>query len=365
MLWRAHLHSYLLELNFTACIGDLCVYILPHEDKFILIAIHVDDFACVATPSGYNWLVSKLKLRYGLKSSLTELILGIRVTRTPNGFALDQEHYIVKSIVELGLESITPRYTPLSGGAAESLLSLDNGARPCTDTEASQYRSIFWKLMYASVCTRPDISYSLSILGRYLQQPNSVHLSMAKGVVAYLKGTSKAVLNMGRLTCDQFPLLTYVDSDFANSPGRRSTTGYCIYLGGSLIAWNSRLQDTVATSTTEAEYIALFEATKETVWLRQLVTSMGYAQEGPTIVNEDNLSCIALSRDNTHHSRTKHINIKYHFTREKIENGVVKVQAVSSLLNVADTFTKVQPVIRFQKDFHRLGLELPHRHASA
>ena len=220
--------------------------------------------------------------------------------------------------------------------------------------------------MYAMVATRPDLCFSVGFLGRYLSCPTTAHLSIAKYILGYLKGTPKVCLKYYGRSEQNLSLLLqgYGDTDFAGSDTRRSTTGHVYTLGASPIVWSSRLQRLVATSTTEAEYIGCFETAKDAIWLRNYVCELGYPCGGPTPIHQDNLSCITLTRDDAHHSRTKHIDIKYHFTRDQIVRRVIDIATISSEDNVADIFTKAQPRTRFATDCKRLCL-VPGPHTSA
>jgi hypothetical protein len=298
-------------------------------------------------------------LRYGVKSSIADLCLGIQISRTPDhSFHICQEHYIVKSLAELSLSNVNVRYTPMSGGVVKSMQNPEqSGAKPLDQSDHELYRRMFGKLMYAMVATRPDIAFAVGYLGRYLHAPTTIQLAAARHIFGYLKGTSNLGILYSRGSEDnKLPLQGYGDSDFASEETRKSTTGYVFFVGASPITWCSQLQSVVATSTTEAEYISLFETAKEAVWLRRLLRSLGYPCVGATPIYEDNLSCISLTRDDAPHYRTKHIDVKFHFTRGEIINGTIEVRQVSSEENVADIFTKAQTRDKFLSDRKRLNL---------
>ena len=180
---------------------------------------------------------------------------------------------------------------------------------------------------------------------------------MAKRLVAYLHSTEDYYM--------QYPtqqgelLLTgYCDSDWgSDKEDRRSTGGYVFMLNGTPVSWSARKQKTVALSSTEAEYMALTAATKEATWLRHLLKDLGYEQPGPTVIYEDNQGTIAIAQNPCHHKRTKHIDIQYHFTREKIEAGEVTLEYIATEEQVADLFTKALPRDWFQSLVSKLGLK--------
>jgi hypothetical protein len=210
--------------------------------------------------------------------------------------------------------------------------------------------------MYAMVGTRPDIAYAVSVLGKYTNNPTSKHLQIAKKLVAYLHTTESFYMTYP-IVDGPLELVGYSDSDWgADKENRRSVGGYVFLLNGTPISWRSKKQATVALSSTEAEYMALTAATKEAIWLRHLLKDLGYEQEGPTTIHEDNQGTIAIAQNPCNHERTKHIDIQYHFTRERLESGEIALEYCPTNEQVADLFTKALPRDRFTDLTRRLGL---------
>ncbi|XP_040867356.1 secreted RxLR effector protein 161-like [Glycine max] len=173
------------------------------------------------------------------------------------------------------------------------------------------YSSAIGSLMYAMVCTRPDLAYAVSMVNRFLNQPQKEHWKAVKKIFRYLKGTSDVGLIYG--SHPDCCLTSYSDADFAaDLVKRRSLTGYAYTLGGCLVSWKATLQPSVSLSTTEVEYMAFTEAAKEGIWLRGLINDLGINQEYANIYC-DSLRCLA--KDQVHHDRTKHIDVRYHFIR--------------------------------------------------
>jgi hypothetical protein len=153
----------------------------------------------------------------------------------------------------------------------------------------------------------------------------------------------------------------YCDADWAgNVDNRRSTTGYTFLLAGCCISWKSRCQPTVALSTTEAEYMAATEATKEATWLRAFLDDLGFKQMNPTPVLDDNQSCISLTKNPTYHARTKHIDIQHHFVRDKVEDGDVSFQFCGTDKMVADILTKPLAKLKYQHFRNLMGVKKVH-----
>ena len=216
--------------------------------------------------------------------------------------------------------------------------------------ENRPYRSIVGELMYIAIGTRPDIMYAVSHLSRFGANPGQMHWNALKHLLRYLKGTIdiKLVYYEGPMTID-----AYCDADYAGDVDtRRSRSGFVFMMGGAPISWESRLQKSVAISTAEAEIIAASEATKEAISLRAILNEIGAIQDGPTHIRCDNQAAIAISQNPVDHGRTKHIEVRHFFVREKTQDKQVILEYVNTQENVADGFTKALDTTK-----HRLFLE--------
>eukprot|EP00873_Tetraselmis_striata_P041905 jgi/Tetstr1/462169/TSEL_007234.t1 len=202
------------------------------------------------------------------------------------------------------------------------------------------YQALVGSLLYAMVATRPDIAEAVSKLCRVMAKPEERHWQAAKRVLRYLKGTKTLGLTFSGGKADGL-LHGYCDADWAGDVvSRRSTTGFVFMLCGAAVSWKSQLQATVALSTAEAEYMALCAAVCEALFLRELLRELCCAQSEASMIFEDNQSCIALTRNPMTHGRSKHIAIKYHFTREKVLSGEVAIEYCPTAQMVADALTK-------------------------
>jgi hypothetical protein len=212
------------------------------------------------------------------------------------------------------------------------------------------YHQIVGKLMYAMIGTRPDLVYTLSVLGRFVAAPDTYHIALAKCTLTYVKATINYQLHYKRGSGSTTPTLTsYMNSDYANSDDRKSTIGVCFFIDDSLIYWCSKRQSTVATSTTVAEYFTLYKATTECICLCNLMADIDIPQKGPTIIREDNQTTIKLAEDETSHKRTKHIAVKYYYSKEQQDIGTISISYISSEDNLTDFFTKPQHRIQHQQ----------------
>jgi hypothetical protein len=210
------------------------------------------------------------------------------------------------------------------------------------------YRGLVGSLLFAVVCTRPDLAQAVSVLCRFQQDPGPEHWKAAKRALRYAVGTAPIGLTFGGNN-NVFELIGWCDADFAgDTDSRRSTTGYVFYLCGGIISFKSMLQKAVTLSTCEAEYDAAAQAAREAVWTLALLNEIcADILPTPISIREDNQGAIALSKNPVGHGKNKHIDIKKHFIRELTEKGTIALCYTPTLEQIADIFTKALPAPRF------------------
>ncbi|XP_042988660.1 secreted RxLR effector protein 161-like [Carya illinoinensis] len=219
------------------------------------------------------------------------------------------------------------------------------------------YSSVVGSLMYAQVCTRPDIAYVVGVLGRYLSNPGLAHWKAAKKVLRYLQGTKDLVLTYQR--SDILDIVGYSDADFVGClDDRKSTSGYVFMMAREAISWKSVKQTLTTSSTMEAEYVACYEATCQAIWLRNFILGLGVMNtiSRPLKIFCDNSAAVAFSRNTRSSSRSKHIDIKFLFVRERIAESCICVKHVSTEHILADSLTKGLAPKLFQEHVTHLGL---------
>jgi hypothetical protein len=202
--------------------------------------------------------------------------------------------------------------------------------------------------------TRPDCAFAVGILSQFIQNPGNVHWEALKRVMVYLGSTKDLWLTFGGRS--RKLVEGFCDSDYANQRDRHSIAGFAYHFGQGAITWSSKKQQIIAMSTVEAEYIAQAHAAKEALWLRMFVSEIRNEPAQAITISSDNQGAIALSKDNKFHARTKHIDVRYHFIREAVEDGKVSVVYIPTDENPADIFTKPLAKAKFRRFVELLGL---------
>uniref|UniRef100_A0A2N9GFY6 Reverse transcriptase Ty1/copia-type domain-containing protein n=1 Tax=Fagus sylvatica TaxID=28930 RepID=A0A2N9GFY6_FAGSY len=212
-------------------------------------------------------------------------------------------------------------------------------------SDPSSYRSTIGSLQYLSL-TCPNIAFAVNKVCQFMTNPTDLHWSAMKRILRYLKHTSHHSLFLHKDS--NFTIQAFSDADWAGSlDDRRSTCGYCLFLGRNLISWSSRKQRTVSRSSTESEYRAIAHASAELVWLCSLLNELGVSSSSTPILWCDNIGATYLTTNPLFHAYTKHIEIDFHFVHELVSSKTVSVQFISSKDQVADTFTKPLSTAQF------------------
>uniref|UniRef100_A0A2N9GKI3 Integrase catalytic domain-containing protein n=1 Tax=Fagus sylvatica TaxID=28930 RepID=A0A2N9GKI3_FAGSY len=260
---------------------------------------------------------------------------------------LSQKNYIRKVLEKFSMLDAKPVSTPLANHFRLSGSQCPKNEEEIENMSKVPYASAVGCLMYAMVCTRPDLAHAVSTVSRYMANPGREHWNAVKWIFRYLKGTAEHGILFSRQPGTN-SVVGYVDADYAGEvDDRRSTTGYVFTLSGGPICWKSTLQSIVAMSTTEAEYMAVAEAAKEALWLKGLVKELGLNQGGVQM-HCDSQSAIYLAKNQVYHARTKHIDVRFHKIRELIVTGDIVLEKVHTSENAADMLTKPVTTAKFK-----------------
>jgi hypothetical protein len=275
--------------------------------------------------------------------------LGIRVTRDAGKIQLDQRKYLAKVLDRFQMTNAKIAQTPLPTGWNPT--ENKNAVNPAI---RQKYQSVIGSLLYLMLGTRPDIAFAVIKMSQFSANPSQEHLDKAIYIMRYLVGTQEYSIVYDGVKAEG--LIAYTDSDWAaDQIKRRSTTGYFATLAGGIICWQSRLQKTVALSSTEAEYMALSDTSRQIKWIQSIFSELGFALKAIPIC-ADNQGSIFIGSNPVQERRTKHIDIRYHYVRECIEEGDVSVVFIEGKENPADMFTKNLGATLFLKFRDSLGI---------
>ena len=355
--WYQRLVEIMTKLGFLRCEVDQAVFYRRKGPMLMIVLVHVDDCTIVGTSRD---LIAKFKSEITKHVEITDLgeihwILGIEICRNRERHTIHlcQRSYIDSSLRRYGFEDIKPVSLPM-----DTSIKLTSAQSPSTTEEIAQMKNIPYHeavgtLMYASLGTRPDITYAVQTVSRFSKNPGNAHWEAVKKIFRYLKGTKDLWLSYGG---QQKDLVGYADADGNMAEDRHAISGYAFLLHGGAISWSTKRQEIISLSTTESEYIAATYASKEALWLRSLITQLFDTSLTATTLFSDNQSAIALTKDHQYHARTKHIDIRFHFIRWIVENGSLRLIYCPTGEMVADTLTKALPSPKVKHFARELGL---------
>lgn len=343
--WNQTLDSELKKMGFVQSTGDPCVY-TTFNDGLLILAVYVDDIILAGeSEKAIERVKALLARRFKLKD-MGELsfFLGVSVKQTPtnNKIWIGQPSYTQNILQKFEMQNAKPTKTPV-----DVSLKLIKATEECDTIDSDLYQSAVGSLLYLSSWSRPDITFAVSNVARFCARPTQQHWIAVKRIMRYLQGTKAYGL---LYSSDTESCFGYSDADWAGDVNdRKSTSGYLFKLGGAAITWRSKKQTCVALSTAEAEYAALTSAAQEATWLRQLSKDLLDESSKPTIIYEDNQSAISIANNPQFHGRMKHIEIKYHFIREKILTDTIQLIYCPTTDMVADMLTKGLSHDKFSK----------------
>ena len=344
--WYKRFADELKKLGFERCSVDPCLMKRKNENGTLIICIYVDDVLQIGDKAAIDQFTAEIKDIFTVKNvGGLEDYLGceVRFDHDNEGAIMYQPHIIKK------LESRFKKYVldkkPKDLPSAPSSIVLRNFEEELKLSEEKQklYQSGVGVLLYLSKYTRPDISNGIRELSKNMGRANENDLNSLLRMIKYVLETKNMGLKMRPIKNlrNLFSILGFCDSDYATDKDtRKSVTGYVVYLNGVPISWRSRSQRAVTLSTAESEYYAISEICSELIFVKNMLEFLGVELELPIIVNVDNIGAIYLAKNRVLSNRTKHIGVRYHFVREYIEDGIIKIIFVRSKDNDADMFTK-------------------------
>ncbi|KAG2759912.1 Retrovirus-related Pol polyprotein from transposon TNT 1-94 [Phytophthora cactorum] len=362
-MWNQTIDNFMLELGFKKCEANHCIYVKRDDQDMIFVALYVDDLVLA---SNNDKLLKSTKKALSERFDMTDLghlkyFLGMEIDQdVVTGKVSMRQTKFAKDILEkFGMEHSNPVKTPQDPGLKLTNTMCEGGCKHEETMAKVPYRNAVGCLMYLMVGTRPDLAAAVGVLSQFAADPCPAHWQAHKRVFRYIKGTRTHGIEIQAASEDG--LQGYSDADWAGDvETRRSTSGYAFMMNSGCISWRSKKQWTVALSSTEAEYMALTEAAQGTIWLKAFLCELGEMKsDDPVKIYEDNQGSIALAKNPEFHKRTKHIDIRYHFVRERVEDGQVVLQYCSTKDMKADLMTKPITAVQFESLRSKLGIQAP------
>ena len=354
---------FVKELGFTRSAIDHSVFYRRDGEAHVIVAVATDDMAVTSKRA-----VDAEKFKSDIRKfwEITDhgpikWFLGFEIKRDREArtLAINQHAYIESMVEKFRLTSAKPVSTPMEPGAQFSIDQSPSTLNQTARMHGVPYSEAIGSVLWPVVVSRPDAAYAVGILSQFIQNPGPAHWEGLKRVINYLGSTKDLWLTFGGRK--ETLVEGYCDADWAGQKHRHSISGFSFHYGVGAISWSSKKQNIVALSSTEAEYVAQTHAAKEAMWLRSFVSEIRGGAEGALTILCDNQGAIALAKDNKYHARTKHIDLRYHFIREAVEDGKIKVKYIPTDDNVSDIFTKALPKPKFQRLVELLGMRDGHQ----
>ena len=351
--WFENFSSTLISARYSQSEGDHTLFFKHGQDsKLAILIVYVDDIIVTGDDVKENGNLKRhLTSNFDIKS-LGQLtyFLGIEVAYSRAGVVLSQHKYILDLLKDIGKLDCKPVSTPVDANVKLQAKQSDKDD-PINKTS---FQRLIGRLLYLNH-SRPDISFDVNSLSQYMSNPRQSHQTAANRILSYLKGT----IGTGFLfhAGGDPTVKIFTDSDYASSlDDNRSTSGYCSFLGKSLITWRSKKQREVSLSTAEVDIRALKKGVCEGMWIKDILTDLKLMPQEPIILYSDSQSAITMAKNPVHHDRTKHARIDKHYIKEKINYGLISPEYIPSLQQVADILTKGLARQQFQALTSKLGM---------
>jgi hypothetical protein len=359
--WAKTLNRMMKNLGYYRSQADQSVRIRSIKGITTITCTYTDDVTGLSSSvDEYKKAVAELGTEFKLKDlgELRNVIgLGIRRDRGTKYMEISQTAFILRSLKRFGLEDCTPKYTPLPPGLILSITDCPSSEADRIFMADKPYRELLGTGMYLQMATRLDLSQAMASLSRFAENPGPAHWRALVHVFQYLKATSHFKLRYGGTGYDDFTPVGYVDSDYAaDTDKRRSISGHVFIQAGGPTAWSAKFQPTVALSTAEAEYMALTRAAQQLEWMYASLAELGLTIPRPAIIRGDNQAAIKIASNQTGAAKVKHIDVREHYIRDRVDEGEIKLEWIGSKDNMADMLTKPLPRVAHWK--HCVALRL-------
>ncbi|MCH80680.1 retrovirus-related Pol polyprotein from transposon TNT 1-94 [Trifolium medium] len=348
--WYEKLSNLLITEGYIQSYSDYSLFTKKYKNEFTTILVYVDDIIVTGNSmSEIDRIKNILDKSFKIKDlGLLKYFLGLEVAHSSQGITISQRKYCLDLLEDTCLLAGRPVNTPLDPSVK---LHRDNG-EPYADI--TQYRRLIGRLLYLNT-TRPDITLATQQLSQFLNAPTVVHYNATCRILRYLKSSPGLGLLFPRNS--DIYIQGYADADWVGCiDTRQSTTGYCFFIGSSLVSWKAKKQQIVARSSSEAEYRSLSAATCELQWLLYLLKDLNITCARLLVLYCDSQSAIHIASNPVFHERTKHIEIDCHLIREKLQKGVLKLSSISTHDQIADFLTKPLSLPKFGHFISKLNM---------
>ena len=332
-----------------------------HPDGHVtIVTAWVDDLPIITSKREYATMLKKKFDEQGIEYTSTGALthfLGVDVDYrvSKRAIGLRQTKYIETILNRYGFADAKPVNTPMDPNVKLSKDQCPTDEKTKLEMAERPYRGAVGALRYLADVTRPDISYVVGQLARYMENPGQAHWTACKRVFQYLLATKERWLVLGKFGEG---LVGYADADGMSTKERHPVSGYVFQLLGSAVSWASKRQELVTLSTTEAEYVSISYAGREAIWLCDILGEVLKLKLSPVILHCDNQSALANVKDNKFHGRTKHIDIYHHWIRQRVGMGDIQVKYVDTNDQLADIFTKALVAPKVKRFIKAIGLRV-------
>ena len=350
------------ENGFTRSVEEPCLYIKSSGSKIVFLILYVDDILLIGNDipmlsSVKVWLKNHFKMK---DLGEAQRILGIRIyrDRAKRMLALSQETYIDKILERFSMTNSKRGYLPMVHGVHLSKTQSPKSPEEIERMSRIPYTSAVGSIMYAMMCTRPDVAYALSMTSRYQGNPGESHWMAVKNILKYLRRTKDWALVYGGNT--ELCAKRYTDASFqTDRDDSKSQSGYVFTINGAAVSWKSSKQSVIADSTTESEYIAASEAAKEAIWMRQFLQGLKVvpSAKDPITLFCDNSGAIFQAKEPKSSNKSRHVLRKAHLIRDYVEQKEIAMCKIGTDDNISDPLTKALPHSKHEGHIISMGIK--------
>jgi hypothetical protein len=359
--WYLKFDKVIRNFGFKENEVDNCIYIKFKGGKFTILVLYVDDILLASSDKDMLFETKRfLSSNFDMKDlGEASYVLGIEIhrDRSKGVLGLSQKAYIDRVLKKYNMHKCSATPAPIVKGDKFGTYQCPRNQYEIDQMKTVPYASAVGSIMYAQVCTRPDLAFVTGMLGRYQSNPGPDHWKAVKKVLRYLQGTKNYMLIFRK--SDNLEVIGYSDADFAGCVDtKKSTSGYIFTLAGGAISWKSSKQTLTASSTMQAEFVACYEATGQAVWLKNFIPGLRVVDSisKPLTLYCDNQPAVFYTSNNKSSGAAKHIDIKYHVVKDRIQDQTISVKHISTKSMLADPLTKGLPPHIFRDHVAGMGL---------